>query len=546
MCRLKQYSALVFCSYLVAWLYYAISQFWAEQGGASGTLNHFEFPLVVLLCLVLYFSPVHNRKIFSFCTFAPVLTIVGWYIIYDIVYMYFARSPRLSDVENIILLLKVSVFMFVALLALFVLAFLPTIVAGVRWFVSARGRSRGVVLVVKSIALVLIFYAITSSPMYSYQTQRLSFVEWSDTRNVIKNGRIGAFIYYHNKRQDFVRQLGLAEELSIKEALFSRKPRSKKNIHIIVLESFIDPRKIEGLTFDRSPVGEKLQPFLQGGDRFDTIETTVYGGGSPQSEFEILTGIPALALLSGIEFNLFEGTPTNSFVSALKEEGYYSMVAKGSKTGFYNSSVAYKGIGFDESHYLDARSYYDKQQGDDYLFDGDLLAANIDYVQRYFKSNKKLPLLNYVVGMFGHLPFDRNKQRRPDVIHVASGNTLFTDLANQFYYRTNALGDYLAALKRMDPEAIVFICSDHLPPIISKKHPYTEKNRMVNIGLLFDGFERVDIRGKRYFEIPHLVWGLLQDKGSVSPQYSPLATHELKKKLYLTFIAQAMGMASSE
>jgi phosphoglycerol transferase MdoB-like AlkP superfamily enzyme len=524
-----------------------VSQFWVTHGGASNTLNHFEFPIVVLICFLLYFNPEREKEnAFSIHTFTPVATLIGLYIIYDIVFSYFDRSPRLSDFSNIHLLLEVSIYLQSVFLLSFAAAFAPVVYSWYCWVKNVSTMRGCTVIGVRVFLISLVLVGISSQKMYVYQQQNLSFVDWSDTRNVIKNGRIGSFIYYHSKRLHVLSQLEQPSDISINSLFYSKKPLKIKNIHVVVLESFIDPRKIKRLTFSRSPVGENLKPYLQNGKDFQIIKTTVYGGGSPQSEFEILTGIPALARLGGIEFNLFEGTKSSSLVNALREIGYYAIVSKGSTSGFYNSTAAYNGIGFDELHYLDKHPYYQKSAGDDYIFDGDLLDANLKYIKDYLeKSTSPRPLLNYVVGMYGHLPFERNKKLRPDIVSVSPANRLLEDLTNQFYHRTNALGSYLTRLQEMDPEAIVLICSDHLPPIITSEVQYALDSKTANIGLLLDSFNPVNMSGRRYYEIPHLIWNLLGDSVHSNDLQAIFKKYD-KEKIYLAYLSEAMGVDSSQ
>ncbi len=539
--KLKQTTYLVLISYFIPLSYCILSQFWVDHGGASSTLNLFELPFVTALCLIFYFSPEDNTKTISIYSFTPSMTILGIYSIYDVFYSYLARSPRISDFKNIFLIYKVSPFLFLLLCGYIILIFSPTIFSYLAWIKSSDNPNSFKIILSKTCILFLLGTMVFSEKAYALQTSHLHFVEWSDTRNVIKNGRLVSFIYYNNKRNKILSELSHHKHISISESFYAKRPKRTPNIHIIVLESFIDPRKIQGLSFNRSPLSETLAPFLREQKYFSTLEAPVYGGGSPQTKFEILTGIPALALIDSIEYNLFEGSPTSSFVNALKEAGYYTIASNGAKSGFYNSKLAYTGIGFDKLYYLNKNDYYSISANDDYIFDGDFLTANTTFLKNIAANkNTAKPILNYIIGMYGHLPFKRNKQDRPDIITTNSDNPLLTDLANQFYYRTKALGQHLNRLKQSDPEAIIFIASDHLPPILNKKNRYT-LDKKINIALLLDKFNPVDISQKKYYEISHIIWSLLNN--SSNPVQQKTAPNSINKKdIYFSFISEAMGM----
>ncbi len=538
--RFKRIFYFLLISYLVPLAYCIMSQFWADHGGASSTLNFFELPLVVTLCLILYFNPAANKKIISIHLFTPSLSFLGLYFLYDLVYSYFARSPRISDFKNIGFLYKVSPLLFGTLIGFMILILMPILFSYFAWKKETKAPQQALILLGKTTALLLLGLIIFSAKTYNYQVSNLYFVSWSDTRNVIKNGRICSFIYYNNKRKNILAGLKNHKHLPLSHLFYARKPQRRPNIHIILLESFIDPRKIAGLEFNRPPLSKRLTPFLIRKKKFSLIEAPVYGGGSPQTKFEILTGIPALALIDSIEYNLYEGSQTSSFVNALNKEGYHTFAANGSKSGFYNSKLAYQGIGFDQLYFLDKNNYYKKSPGDDYLFDGDFFQANIAWLKQLFsKPDHAEPILNYMVGMYGHLPFERNQKKRPDIITTNSTDILLTNLANQFYYRTEALADFLVNLKKIDPEAIVFIASDHLPPILNKKTKYSLDNKM-NIALLLDRFKPVDISARKYYEITHIIWGLL-GKHQIKPQEIPISDKN-KKTIYFSYITEAMGL----
>lgn len=539
--KCKQTVSLLLISYLVPLAYCILSQFWADHGGASSTLNFFELPLVALICLILYFNPENNTKILSIHSVTPSMTILGIYFLYDMVYSYFARSPRISDLQNLPLLLKVSPLLFMTFIGYLFLICIPVFYSYLSWRKSASTWTHYKISLAKITALTLLIITIFSAKTYSYQASKLYFVDWSDTRNVIKNGRIGSFIYYNNKRKNIINSLQQHPPLSISQLFYKEKPKRCPNIHIVLLESFLDPRKIQGLVFNRSPLSERLFPFLLQQRDFSIIEAPVYGGGSPQTKFEILTGIPALALIDSIEYNLFEGNRTSSFVNALREQGYYTIASNGAKSGFYNSKLAYTGIGFDTLYYLDQNIYYQKSQNDDYLFDGDFFKANITFLKTLFSKKKPSgPILNYIVGMYGHLPFERNQKARPDIITTNSSNSLLTNLANQFYYRTEALALFLEELQKIDPNAIVFIASDHLPPILNRKTTYTLDKKM-NIALLLDRYTPIDISQKKYYQITHIIWNLLNNLPDPIQQKYPV-TKKNQQEIYFTYISEAMGL----
>jgi hypothetical protein len=72
-----------------------------------------------------------------------------------------------------------------------------------------------------------------------------------------------------------------------------------------------------------------------------------------------------------------------------------------------------------------------------------------------------------VLGVYGHLPHDTDMVRFPpkvDIVGVDRNSQ--TDLAiQQFYYRAGAVADYLKKLREIDPQGLILVTSDHLPPL---------------------------------------------------------------------------------
>jgi len=541
--KIKQYISLLLISYIVPWLYCHYSVYWTWNGGTSYNLNIFEFPVILIFCLILYLNPHKKENWFSIYTFVPATTIIGFYLLYDTAYSYFLKSPRPSDIKQIPLLLLVDPLMFFALVGFIVLLLLPILMVVLVYLFNSKKEQKMKVLVLKILAFILLIIIMSSHTTYSFQQTYLDFSKWSETLNVKNNGRIASFLYYHNRRKDALLNIKHFARINIENYFYNKKPKYKRNIYVIVLESFIDPRNFKGLKFNRSPISNELIPFLLSDSRFSLVKSPVYGAATPQAEFEILSGIPALAIIDPIEFNVFEGTKTSSLVNALKETGYENIASIATQPGYYNSRAAYKGFGFDILYFLDKNSYFKKNPDDQYLFDGDLFNANLAYLQsNLILKDKKRPFLNYMVGMYGHWPYNRRKSARPDIVTTNSNIEKINKISNQFYYRTRSLGIFLKKLRELDEDPIILIISDHLPPIINNKSPYMY-DKKTNIALLLDSYRPVDISGKSYYELPHIIWNLL------NKTKNPLQTDSIFKNVnartyYFTFLSEAMGLLS--
>ncbi len=110
--------------------------------------------------------------------------------------------------------------------------------------------------------------------------------------------------------------------------------------------------------------------------------------------------------------------------------------------------------------------------------------------------------------MYGHFPYDRNLEKRADVISVSHKDKRVERIANQFYYRTKALALYIDTILKYDPASIIFVTSDHLPPLLTSEVKYT-KSQMKNIAFLVVNKKAVDVSGQNYYQIPRVIWRVL-------------------------------------
>jgi phosphoglycerol transferase MdoB-like AlkP superfamily enzyme len=361
---------------------------------------------------------------------------------------------------------------------------------------------------------------------------------WSELFTVQSNGRLASFFHYARRDLESRRVLARFSDLGdIPAALFPGAPAVKRNVHLVVLESFVDPRLFEGVGYSRSPLADELKPFLlPTGTGFSHVVSPVYGGGTARACFELLSGLPSLGLVEPVEFNLMRKGRIEAFPAQLARNGYVTMATTAASSEYFNEPRAYASLAMDSVQFLgDPGSGFVPRPGDREIFDGDLFEHNLQRLGERRATAGGRPLLNYILGMYGHYPYNRNYKRRPDLIGDDSGIKDVRRIANQFYYRTQALGRYLAQLKAQDPTAIVLVTADHIPAILTAGIRYRHE-KFVNSALLLDAFRPVDIGGRRQYEIPWLIWDLLRGEGEGRRPIAPAAM----ERLYYTALRQSI------
>ncbi|HBT96130.1 MAG TPA: hypothetical protein DEB25_00020, partial [Desulfobulbaceae bacterium] len=356
-------------------------------------------------------------------------------------------------------------------------------------------------------------------------------VNWSDAESVINNGRFAMLCYReaerrlaHTKTDAFYDRPAYDQE-ALALANWLKEKGYRRNIHVIVMESFVDPTLFTAATYSQSPEHPDYKKMFAG--RMGYSLSPVFGGRTSQAEFEVLCGAPAFEEMDGVEFNSFSGTQAWCLPGILRESGYRAAASNAFKPNFFNAVNAYQGVGFDEQYYpreyVPANDSY-LSTGDVkreiYMFDGDLFAQNRAFVSKALAVKDHPPLFNYVLSMYGHLPYILDKKKRPEFLKLTSkyrdGN--LERVANQFWYRGQAVAEHVRELGKIDPDSLIVIVSDHLPPLAGiptyRKLRYLKDgkgNLYVNRMLVIDRGQARKYPTIHHYNIPGLILDVLTD-----------------------------------
>lgn len=527
-------------SYLSVYFYIDSSHNWVRLGSGLTLFNplifFIEIPFAVFFATFFFFPSVKNpwlRYVF------PLVPIIVLYGLVDGFFNFMGRSPHFSDFQNFntifefSFVLVLNIFLFAALIPLSIWALIN----------SARKHcSRKQICVsvsIRAALMVLLLFVLSSESLNQIHEQQFNYTVWSEEDTLRENGKFSSFVFYSN--QERINQKKLVEidanntALDIHRQLYSGFVKKPQNIHFIVLESFIDPRLIEQLDFEKQVLANELLPYLNNTQDFSHVVSPIYGGGTAQAEFELLTGLKALSKVNQIEFNVMKGGAISSFVSRLEQNQYHAIATIAPSSSFFNSRLAYKSLGFTNIEFLEDDRELNGLPDNGPLFDGDLLQQNLIKIKNTLAEGDA-PIFNYVLGMYGHLPFRRNESKRPDVVNVEHEDDRMRRISNQFYYRTKALAKYLQQLIALDENAIIYITSDHLPSILGPNLSYKLNNK-INIALLVNRGKNVDVSGKSLYQIPWLIWDLLSE----STQYRNIQDAKMEQ-LYYKALSQSLNL----
>jgi phosphoglycerol transferase MdoB-like AlkP superfamily enzyme len=78
------------------------------------------------------------------------------------------------------------------------------------------------------------------------------------------------------------------------------------------------------------------------------------------------------------------------------------------------------------------------------------------------------------MSIYGHTPHILDPVKRPERIVLVSNypDDHLSRVANQFYYRTEAIAKYVKKLISLDPESLIILISDHVPPLRNGPNTY--------------------------------------------------------------------------
>lgn len=551
------------CCAVFLLLLFAYTLIAGKCGGLPSLLPAWRLEILLLIYLYFYFIAISQQSKWRYLTAALPIFLV--YAVFDTYHVLFGRLLRLVEVTEIPEMFLVMPVLNKILLLLAVGLPLWVFLRSVQWQ-RMRPLVWGAVPVL-ALAVAVEFFPACFMTEFE-QTQNA--IDWmSDVKSAGTNGRISMALYNEARRVSSVEKTKTYRDNNRFLSAFGdavkkvRNIERKNNVHLIVLESFLDPGLLRKARFSRDPVHADFTALF--GGKGGLSISPVFGGATAQAEFEALCGVPAMRELSGIEFDVFTGARTLCLPNILSQAGYHTMASNAFLPDFFNSTKAYEGIGFENIYYpheyeRGGESYFTMGDVTDeaFMYDGDLLSQNLAFVRDWFKRNPGRPLLNYIMTIYGHTPHLINAEKRPKVVEFEDMGTFYDDqlerAVNQFYYRTEVIAAYARELMRIDPHSIIILVSDHLPSLTYGPNTYQDLQYLDNVKgsihlnriYIIENSRVVRYETIHHYDIPRLILNYLTragDSRTISLNEDPwngnTGLANLRDK-YMTIMAHAM------
>ena len=534
----------------------ALSEILGWQSGLSPLRSHLHIEAPLLLAL--YWALNFAFRPGKLAAFVAALPFVIAYITCDVFFVAYGDIVRIIDIRNLPELLKVLPFVKKAGL-IFALGLPPALLLA---FVNYRRYWRAMTIAGLAILVTAAVEFFPEAVLSGLQLARLEVAEYSDAQSVNDNGRLTMALYFEVSRRVAIKQTGAYRKRGEYDqevratADFIRQNGNRHNVYLVVLESWVDPTLFRAVTYSKDPRHPDFTQLV--GEEQGFSISPVFGGGTAQAEFEALCGAPALKELSEIEFDVFTGHAAGCMPGILHQAGYATYASNAYQPDYFNSNKAYAGAGFEEIYYpreyaRDRETYLTVSHASDaetYLFDGDLFSQNLAFVERTLQEHPGQPIFNYLLTMYGHEPHDIDTQLRPLVLSMKAphDDQQLLRAANQYWYRTQAIAKYIRALIKLDPNSLIILVSDHVPPLNEGTKSYQDFRYLDNISdsihmnriMVVEDGKVVRHRTIHHYDVPSLIYGYLTSQRYCAQNNCALSSAEQEKK-YRLLISRAVS-----
>ncbi|NBG87941.1 LTA synthase family protein [Isachenkonia alkalipeptolytica] len=315
--------------------------------------------------------------------------------------------------------------------------------------------------------------------------------------------------------QEVVRPVGwdeIEEQIASEEESSEEGDREKAvkeedpNVIIIMSESFWDVKELD-VEYSQNPIAyfDSLKEESIHGD----IYVPVFGGGTANSEFEVLTGLTLknypndwhMVYREEIDYRL------PSLASVFREAGYQTKALHPYHSWYYEREEVYPRLGFQET------KFKEDLEGAETL--GPFISDEVitDELIKQLKSTEE-PVFSFTVTMQNHGPY--NERRNPPVIDFE------TDLEDQeeemlqiftdgTYHSDQALKRLVEFLRDWEEPTLLLFFSDHLPMLGDNYSIYRD------LGLIGEETPEELQDDLRLHTVPYILWSNYSDEEQEKP-----------------------------
>lgn len=387
---------------------------------------------------------------------------------------------------------------------------LLAIIASILLIIFIKTKKINIYIRVISVALSIIIIILLNSSVYSNKELYSSlYTKGSNCFQVNyfnSRGFAYCFWYFRNSNKVEIPENYNSKDVEILLKEYGKNGDNKNsevNVIIIMGEAFSDISNNQNINFEGyiNPLENFEHLKKEGVSGY--IITPNFGGGTANTEFDVLTGLSTKFINEAPSSFWYIRKPFESIVSAFKDNGYDAKAIHPGHAWFYNRQNVYEHLGFNESIFKDSFLGADEIMKGGYVSE----KATIDKIINTFensidKSNN--PLFLFCVTIQNHLSYV-NKYKGISKnfntnIPISEGETNW--LSNYFEGLKDAdielkrLTDYL---NKSNEPVIIMYFGDHLPSFNGGLELYKKLEYPMNPDTTIE--ERLNM-----YKVPYLIW----------------------------------------
>ena len=366
--------------------------------------------------------------------------------------------------------------------------------------------------------------------------------QFEQVKNYQQNGVITSFMM--NLRYITPQKPSNYNEENVEQVLDSVEKsgasEEKPNIILIMNEAFADVTMFENVTYDQDilPTINWLREDYMSG----FLLTSQFGGGTANSEFEVLTGNTMATLPSGCTpYQQFLANQTlEAYPSYLRSIGYSTVAIHSFGRQFWSRDKVYKNIGFDK--FVSSADFVNPQRYRTFISDEE----TVNRIIQEYEENKQTgkPFFNFTVTMQNHASYQSSQYDESHLVGVES-DTLSDTMKDRLAAYATGIRDADQALRTLiryfqwegEPTVIIMF-GDHLGNLGSVEESYIKGGYAGDI-------ENDPEEKRKLYSTPFVMWNnfntIQENAGNMSMyQLLPYITESLglDRPLYFDYLNQ--------
>lgn len=243
----------------------------------------------------------------------------------------------------------------------------------------------------------------------------------------------------------------------------SKKEKKDPNVIIVQLESFFDFAAVKNISLSEDPIPNFRKYMKEYSSGY--LKMPVYGAGTINSEFEVLTGLNINYFGPG-EYpykTILQKKACESIATNLKENGYKTHVIHNNNASFYDRDKTFPNLGIDEFtsiELMDAKNLSSLGWAKDEILTDEILDV--------LKSSKERDFV-YAISVEGHGEYSTAPIENPEIIVSGCDDekkrNQFTDYANKIHEMDKFIKQLIEAVEEYGEDTVIVFFGDHLPSL---------------------------------------------------------------------------------